>query len=104
MRRSELRKALELSVVETNDALAVKNRDRRGNGAALAHDLLDGMRCLKILRIRHPVCDDGALERNDRMAGRDRGLHIRSHAQVRRVARRVASRQADEQQQHEPHQ
>ena len=50
---------------------AVEHRDRRRHRATVADDALDGAGHLDVLRVGHAVADDRALQRDDRLPGRE---------------------------------
>ena len=71
---------LQRLVVEPDPDLAAEDGDRRGHGAMLPHHRLDLPRHAQVVRPRQPVGDDRALERHDRLPGRQRRLNFRKNA------------------------
>ena len=61
---------------------AVDNRHRRRNRALLADDLLHLAGEAQVLRIRHAVAEDSALQRDDGLAGADSLLDFRGDVHV----------------------
>lgn len=59
---SHLGKVSDLLLRKTDLDLAVKNGNRRWDGAIIPHDLLDSDSGFKVGRVRHAMGDDGALE------------------------------------------
>ena len=66
--------------------LSVEQRDRGGNSATVAHDLLDGDGRLSVLRVRHAVRNDGRLEGNHRPTSIQRFAHLIVEDEWKRVA------------------
>ena len=69
---AELAELFDLLVRKTHSQTAVNDRDRRRNGAHLAHRILDGPRRLDVARVGHAMGDDRQFERDDRSSGRAR--------------------------------
>ena len=66
------RQAFQIFAFDPDPELAVHDRHRRRDGAMGAHDLFDIARHFEILRIRHPMGNNGGFERHHRPAGGQR--------------------------------
>ena len=62
-----------------------QNGDRRGDGAAVADDLLHVQRGLYVLRIGHPVGNDRGFQRDDGLSRRHRRFYFGIYVQIRVV-------------------
>ena len=74
--------ANQLSLSQAALETAVDDRHRRGNRALLADDLLHLAGEAQVLRIRHAVAENGALQRDDRLAGANGFLNFRGNVHV----------------------
>src|SRR3984885_4520312 len=67
---AQLAESIDLLPLEAHSQAAVNDRNRRRNGAHLAHRILDGERRLDIAGKGHAMGDDRRFERDDRLFGR----------------------------------
>ena len=79
---SGLAEVLYFLIGESRFEAAADNGDGRGDCAVFTYGLFDEHSGLNILRVRHTVGNDGALQRDDGLAGIQRFLNLRCYVKI----------------------